>query len=41
MESRGFRAYPRTMERFKMRPLDWAAGITAFLISALAVWLGR
>jgi cobalt/nickel transport system permease protein len=41
MESRGFRGYPRTMERFKMRPLDWAAGATAALISLLAIWLGR
>ena len=41
MESRGFRAYPRTMERFKMRPIDWAAGIIAALISLLAIWLGR
>ena len=41
MESRGFRGYPRTMERFKMRPLDWTAGATAALISLLAIWLGR
>lgn len=41
MESRGFRAYPRTMDRFKMRPLDWTAGVITALVSGLAIWLGR
>jgi cobalt ECF transporter T component CbiQ len=41
MESRGFRNYPRTMDRFHMRPLDWTAGAVAVLVSLLALWLGR
>jgi cobalt/nickel transport system permease protein len=41
MESRGFRYYPRTMDRFQMHWFDWlAAGIVLF-VTALAIWFGR
>ncbi|NMC79460.1 MAG: cobalt ECF transporter T component CbiQ [Chloroflexi bacterium] len=41
MESRGFRGYPRTMDRFQMRWFDWAASVVVVLISGLAIWAGR
>ena len=41
MESRGYRGYPRTMDRFRMRRADWVAALVVFLITSLAVWLGR
>jgi len=41
MESRGFRGYPRTMDRFQMRWTDWLAGCVVFLVCATAIWLGR
>ena len=41
MESRGFRGYPRTMDRFQMRWTDWLAGSVVLLVTAAAVWLGR
>jgi len=41
MQSRGFRNYPRTIDTFKMRPVDWTAGIIVFLIALAAIWLGR
>ena len=41
MESRGFRGYPRTMDRFQMRRIDWAAGLVVAFVAILAVWLGR
>lgn len=41
MESRGFRGYPRTMDRFQMRWFDWVASVVVVLISGLAIWAGR
>jgi len=40
MESRGFRGYPRTMDRFQMRRLDWAAGLVVVFVTLLAI-VGR
>ena len=41
MQSRGFRDYPRTIDTFEMKPVDWAAGIIVTLIALAAIWLGR
>jgi len=41
MESRGFRGYPHTMDRLRMRRSDWAAGLVVVLVAILAVWAGR
>jgi cobalt ECF transporter T component CbiQ len=41
MESRGYRGYPRTIERFRMRRLDWAAALVASCVTAGAMWYGR
>jgi cobalt/nickel transport system permease protein len=41
MESRGYRGYPRTMDRFRMRWFDWVAALIVSLITAAAIWLGR
>jgi cobalt/nickel transport system permease protein len=41
MQSRGFRGYPRTMDTWKMRRLDWLWGGTMILVVAVAIWLGR
>jgi cobalt ECF transporter T component CbiQ len=35
MESRGFRGYPHTMDRFQMRWFDWLAGLIVVIISIL------
>jgi cobalt/nickel transport system permease protein len=40
MQSRGFRGYPRTMDTFKMRSMDWAYLFSVLAITALAIWLG-
>ncbi len=40
MQSRGFRGYPRTMDTFKMRSIDWAYLIGGLVVTALAIWLG-
>jgi cobalt/nickel transport system permease protein len=40
MQSRGFRGYPRTMDTFKMRSMDWVCLIGLLAITALAIWLG-
>jgi cobalt/nickel transport system permease protein len=40
MQSRGFRGYPRTMDTFKMRTMDWAYLFSVLAITALAIWLG-
>ena len=37
MESRGFRGYPRTMDRFQMRWFDWAAGMVVVFVTLLAI----
>jgi cobalt/nickel transport system permease protein len=41
MESRGFRGYPRTMDRFRMHWFDWASALVVLFITALAIWTGR
>jgi energy-coupling factor transporter transmembrane protein EcfT len=41
MQSRGFRNYPRTMDTFKMRTIDWLSGGVVILTVAAAIWLGR
>jgi cobalt ECF transporter T component CbiQ len=41
MESRGYRGYPRTMDRFAMQWFDWAAAVVVTSIAAAAVWFGR
>jgi energy-coupling factor transporter transmembrane protein EcfT len=41
MESRGFRGYPRTVDGFQMRRIDWTAGLVVTFVAILAVWLGR
>jgi cobalt ECF transporter T component CbiQ len=41
MESRGFRGYPHTMDRFQMRWFDWVAGLVVALVTILAILLGR
>jgi len=40
MESRGFRGYPHTMDRFQMRWFDWAAGLVVVFVTLLAI-VGR
>jgi cobalt ECF transporter T component CbiQ len=41
MQSRGFRSYPRTLDTFKMRTVDWLAGTLVVITAAAAIWLGR
>jgi len=41
MQSRGFRNYPRTMDTFKMRAIDWLSGTVVFITVAVATWLGK
>ena len=41
MESRGYRGYPRTMDRFQMRWFDWLAAFIVILITGAAIWFGR
>jgi cobalt/nickel transport system permease protein len=41
MQSRGFRNVPVTLDRFKMKRLDWLSGAAVVLITAAAIWLGR
>ncbi|NMB87767.1 MAG: cobalt ECF transporter T component CbiQ, partial [Chloroflexi bacterium] len=41
MESRGFRGYPRTLESFRMRRVDWLAAFVVLFVTALAIWIGR
>ena len=41
MESRGYRGYPRTFNRFQMRWFDWISGIAVILITAAVIWLSR
>ena len=41
MQSRGFRGYPRTMDTWKMRRVDWAWGAAMLAVAAVAIWLGR
>jgi cobalt/nickel transport system permease protein len=41
MVSRGFRNYPRTMEVFRMKLLDWISAAAVIIIAGIAIWLGR
>lgn len=41
MESRGYRGYPRTMDRFRMRWFDWVAVLIVGFVTAAAIWFGR
>jgi cobalt/nickel transport system permease protein len=41
MQSRGFRNYPRTMDTFKMRRMDWLCGAVVVITVGAAIWLGR
>jgi cobalt/nickel transport system permease protein len=41
MQSRGFRYYPRTLDTFRLRRIDWAAGALVMIVAGLAVWYGR
>jgi cobalt ECF transporter T component CbiQ len=41
MQSRGFRNYPRTMDTFKMRMIDWLSGALVVITVAAAIWLGK
>jgi cobalt/nickel transport system permease protein len=41
MQSRGFGGYPRTMDTWKMRALDWAWGAGMLTVAVIAIWLGR
>jgi cobalt ECF transporter T component CbiQ len=41
MQSRGFRNYPRTMDTFKMRTIDWLSGTVVVITVAAAIWLGK
>jgi cobalt/nickel transport system permease protein len=41
MESRGFRGYPRTMDRFRMKWFDWIAGGAVLVVSIGAFLMGR
>jgi cobalt/nickel transport system permease protein len=41
MQSRGFRGYPRTLDTFKMKLLDWVGLVAMLMLTVLAIWLGR
>jgi cobalt/nickel transport system permease protein len=41
MQSRGFRNYPRTLDTFKMRTIDWLSGSLVVFVTAAAIWLGK
>jgi cobalt/nickel transport system permease protein len=41
MQSRGFRGYPRTMDTWKMRRVDWVWGAAMICVVVAAIWLGR
>jgi cobalt/nickel transport system permease protein len=41
MQSRGLHGFPRTMDTWKMRALDWAWGAAMLAIAVIATWLGR
>jgi cobalt ECF transporter T component CbiQ len=41
MQSRGFFRSPRTMDTFKMTPVDWLCSLGAVGIAAAAIWMGR
>jgi cobalt/nickel transport system permease protein len=41
MQSRGFRGYPRTLDRFKMQLVDYGYGLAILILASAAIWLGR
>ena len=41
MQSRGFHNYPRTLDTFKMRKIDWLSGTLVVITVAAAIWLGK
>lgn len=41
MESRGYRGYPRTIDRFRMHWFDWLAALVVIFVTGVAIWLGR
>ena len=41
MQSRGFRNYPRTLDTFRMKKIDWLAGSIVGIVALLAIWFGR
>ena len=41
MQSRGFYRSPRTMDTFKMTPVDWLCGLGVLSLAGAAIWLGR
>jgi len=41
MESRGYRGYPRTMDRFRMYWFDWVAALVVSFVIAVSIWFGR
>jgi cobalt/nickel transport system permease protein len=41
MQSRGFRNYPRTLDTFRMKMIDWIAGLIVVCVVMAAIWFGR
>jgi len=41
MQSRGFRNYPRTLDTFRMKKIDWLAGSIVGIVALVAIWFGR
>jgi cobalt/nickel transport system permease protein len=41
MESRGYRGYPRTLDRFQMQWFDWLAALVVICVTGVAIWFGR
>jgi len=41
MQSRGFRGYPRTLDRFRLQKLDLWYGAAILALAIVAIWLGR
>jgi cobalt/nickel transport system permease protein len=41
MQSRGFRNYPRTLDTFQMRNIDWLSAFLVVATVAAAIWLGK
>jgi cobalt ECF transporter T component CbiQ len=41
MQSRGFRNYPRTLDTFKMRTIDWLSSVLVVITVVAVIWLGR
>jgi cobalt/nickel transport system permease protein len=41
MQSRGFRNTPRTLDTFRMKWIDWVAGLVILLAAGAAIYFGR